>query len=246
MGHSFVIDYDIRYYETDINGNLLLSRMLNLFDNSAVVQSENLGVGIDYLASVNKSWYLYQWDVIVNRLPSFGEVVFVETKPEDFYNFYATRSYKMVDKEGFILASGFSLWIFLDIKKKRPTPIPDELIQKYGCDENKKERLRPVEVGEPSSISYEKNFSAIFSHLDTNMHVNQGVYIDWLLSSLPLDFLKLNMPERLKLTYKKEVFADQKVKVSTEEKFPFTFHRVSLDEKNEVVVIAEIKWRPRN
>ena len=75
MAYIFEKEYDVRYYETDVNKRLLVSRLTNFFDDCAILQSEKLGVGIDFLNSKGFSWCLYQWDIKIVRLPVFGDRV---------------------------------------------------------------------------------------------------------------------------------------------------------------------------
>ena len=242
MGKKFEKEYDVRYYETDVNRRLLLSRLTNFFDDCAVAQSEKLGIGIEFLNSKGFSWYLYQWDIKIERLPVFGERVVVRTKPEDFYNFYASRSFELFDEKENLIATAHSLWIFLDIKNKKVARIPQEIFLTYGVGENQKKNLKPLPVRGPENVSFTSEFIVSFRDFDTNFHVNQGVYIDWAIGSFPLDFLSSNFPSSLKCIYKKETNLNEKVKVYTELSGNNSFQKIVSSDNSEIFFV-EMKWK---
>ncbi|MGC8765453.1 MAG: acyl-[acyl-carrier-protein] thioesterase [Brevinematia bacterium] len=243
MGYVFEKSYDVRYNEVGANGRLLLSRLLNYFDDCAVNQSYQLGVGVDFLNNSNVTWFLYEWDIEIEGLPFFGENVRVITEPLDFYRFYATRRFELRDKDDNLMAKAISLWIFLDFEKRLPKRIPVELAEKYGCyPDNKK--LAPWEVKTPSKEDFVFEFVALPVNMDTNLHINQATYVDWVLSSIPLEFLKDSLPVRFKSIYKKEVKPYEEIKVISE-LFESTqsIHRIFSPTINSDLCNIEIEWR---
>jgi len=71
----------IRYSELDESGHLKPEALLDYFQDCSTFQSEDLGVGIEYLRKKNMVWVLSSWQIIVDRYPVLGEVVTVGTQP---------------------------------------------------------------------------------------------------------------------------------------------------------------------
>ncbi len=241
MGYIFEKEYDVRYYEVDFKGQLLLSRMLNYFDDCAVIQSQNLGIGVGYLFSINATWFLYQWNIEIKKLPSFGEKVKVITEPLDFYRFYATRRFELTGENSTIMARALSLWIFLDLEKKFPKRIPQDLMEKYGCSSD--EKLSPWEIKDPQKENYTLEFLTLPVNLDTNFHINQATYVDWVLSSLPMEFLSDYKPVNFKSIYKKEAKSLEKIKVITElNSQHLSIHKIISISSGSELCNMEIEW----
>ncbi len=239
MGHIFEKEYDIRYYEADFNGRILLSRLLNFFDDCAIKQSESIGVGLNYLKSLNASWFLYQWDISIKELPSYNDVVIVKTEPLEFCRFYGTRKFEVFLNKNKIIEA-FSIWIFIDIVKKSPKRIPEDLSLSYGV-EKESEKIKHIEIFTPEHYSIKRIEEATISDLDTNNHINQAVYLDWAINSLPIEFITANKPERLKVIYKKETKLNEKVEIMTSILNNTTHHKIFSSSNYELCCI-EINW----
>lgn len=242
MGYIFEKSYDVSYNEIDFRGRLQLSRLLNYFDDCAVVQSEKLGVGVDALLDMNVTWFLYQWDIEIKRLPQSGESVKAITEPLDFYRFYATRRFELLDKNGDLMAKALSLWIFLDFEKRMPKKIPPEFAEKYGCYPQDK-KLSSWDVRSPTKEDYSLEVISLPVNMDTNQHINQAVYIDWAISSLPIEFLKNSTPLKLKSMYKKEAMPLEKIKVLTELNNSQSLHKISSASNGSDLCMIEIEWQ---
>ncbi len=172
-------DYKIRSYEVDQNGDVSIANICNYFQESAGLQAQELQFDISDLFKQGLTWILYQLHVQVIRFPGRWETVTVETWPSSGNGLRAYRDYKMLDEDKKTIAIGLSHWMMLDIKKRRPVKIPDELMkyQRVADDE-----LLDIEN---KTIDPVQNNSGVFKteagrhDLDMNMHVNNVRYIDW-------------------------------------------------------------------
>ncbi|MCX7820152.1 MAG: thioesterase [Brevinematales bacterium] len=242
MGYIFEKEYEVRYYETDFKGKLLLSRLFNYFDDCAIKQSEAIGVGLNFLTQLGASWFLYQWDISIKELPQYGDIVTVKTEPLEFCRFYGTRRFELFLNKNKIIEA-FSVWIFLDIAKKKPKRIPSELSKKYGV-EKESEQIKHIEIQYQEDFTITRSEQATLINLDTNNHINQAVYIDWVLNSIPIDFIKSNKPDKLKVIYKKETKLDEKVEIFSHIKNNQSFHKIFSPTQNCDLCNVEIYWLP--
>lgn len=75
----YSIKQRVRYSEADHTKHLTLTGIINYFQDCSTFQSEDIGVGIDYLERHKKGWILSSWQIIVKRYPKIGEELEVGT-----------------------------------------------------------------------------------------------------------------------------------------------------------------------
>ena len=91
-------EYEVHYYETNYRLECKMSSIINYFCDIGTKQSEELGVGIDYLMEKRLSWVFYKYDINVKRYPKYGEKIKVVTMAKSFKKFYASRAYEIYDE----------------------------------------------------------------------------------------------------------------------------------------------------
>lgn len=169
----------IRFSEVNSEKLLTLPSLLDYLQDSCTFQSEDLGVGMDYLEQSHAAWMLSSWQISISRYPEMGEKVTVNTWPYFFKGFYGYRNFTLKDENGKILAGANSIWVFMDTDHMRPSRVPDDLQMVYteefgdplpGEWGDRKvpapkagDRMNPVQVAR--------------FHIDTNHHVNNGKYV---------------------------------------------------------------------
>lgn len=205
-------EYLIHYYEIDYKKRCLITSIINYFQDMAILQSEELGLGIDYLKENNIFWVLYKWDINIKRYPVFDETVKVRTWPSSFLKFHAYRQFEMYDRHGEIIATGNTMWLLLNGGTKRPVKVPEEICKRYGVDQSSGKAQEFEDIEKMEAVDDEKLFQVRYSDIDTNLHVNNVKYVDWALETVPLDIVRDWSLERLMVTYKKEAEYGKNIK----------------------------------
>lgn len=178
----------IRYSEVDHNKKLDLSSIINYFQDCSTFQSEDLGVGIDYLSKANRAWLLSSWQIIINEYPEFGEDITTSTWAYDFDSIYGYRNFIMKSKKDKVFAYANSIWIYVDTSSGRPTRITDNVGKVYQTEERLDMDYAPRKIGLPKELSTLPSFPVVRSNIDTNNHVNNGQYINMAEEFLPEEF----------------------------------------------------------
>lgn len=191
----------VRYSEVDSNRKMTIAALVDNLQDCCTFQSEELGIGVDYLAKNHCAWILSSWEIVVCDFPKFLQNIKVATWPYDFKSFYGYRNFTVEDMDGKMLAYANSVWVYLDTDNLRPIRIPDELAQKYLTEktpmlegdwsERKVKVDGACELKEPIVVQK--------SQIDTNHHVNNGKYIQVALEYLPEDF----QVGRIRVEYRK-------------------------------------------
>lgn len=183
----------IRYSEINSLGILSLPGLIDYFQDCSIFHSEDLGMGIQYLDEHHMFWALSSWQIVVNQYPKMGEYVTIGTAPYEFKGFTGCRNFWMRDENNNMLACANSIWSLIDKEKQRPVKPTEEMIKTYELSEkiqmdyaDRRIKLRGEEKIFPEMIVKSHN-------IDTNLHVNNGQYIQ-----IGLDYLEKKEIESIK------------------------------------------------
>ncbi len=178
----------VRYSEVDFERNMTFGALLNYFQDCCSFQSEDLGVGIDFLQEIKAAWMLVSWQVVVKRCPVFGERIRICTWPYDFGGFYGYRNFTMEDARGEVLAYANSVWVFLDLESKKPKKIDEMFLEAYRMEPRFEMEYAGRKLRVPAESKKETEFAVHPSQIDTNRHVNNEQYIEMAQVYLPENF----------------------------------------------------------
>lgn len=185
---SYEFDGRVRYSEIDEKGRLSISSLVNYFQDASTFQSEELGVGIEFMKERNMAWILSYWQIVIDRFPKLGEKVIAQTWPYDFNGFYGMRNFVLLDGDRKMVARANSVWVQFDVEKQRPVRCSNEVMEKYALEEPVEMDYAPRKVEIPKEGVKEPSFVIEKHLLDTNHHVNNGQYIALAEGYLPGDF----------------------------------------------------------
>lgn len=178
-----------------------MSALLDYLQDCCTFQSEDLGIGVEYLARVHRAWVLAAWEIEIVRYPQLGERIVVGTWPYEFKGFYGMRNFLVQDENGAELVRANSVWVFMDTERMRPARITEEIAELY------RDKIEKPLSGEWSGrrrvISKEgekcKTIQVTRSWIDTNRHMNNSKYVQAAEEYLPEQF----EVKKLRVEYKK-------------------------------------------
>lgn len=234
----YTFDGRIRFSEVDSEGKLTLASLLNYFQDCSTFQSEDLGMGVDYLKEKNMVWVLSSWQIVVDEYPALCERVKVGTLPYGFKGFLGYRNFAMMDMEGKFFAKANSLWSLLDIGTGKPTMPPQEMRDGYTLEEKLPMDYAPRKIVVPEGGENCEPIVVKKHHLDTNHHVNNGQYVDMALEFLPDNFFI----KQMRAEYKQQAFLDDVLYpyvVKNENQYVISL----MDDKDRPYVIVEFLGR---
>lgn len=203
----YTFESRIRYSEVDEDQKLTVTGIINYLQDCSTFQSEDLGIGIDYLAQNHRAWWLSSWQIIIDRYPVFNEKVVIGTWPYDFKGIYGYRNFTIQDQAGNYLVRANSIWFFFDTRAGRPVRVGEEDVRGYRTGEEQRLDMdyAPRRIAVPDDYVTAEAIPVGRQHLDTNHHVNNAQYLEIAREVLPAGF---NITE-LRVEYKTAaVFAD--------------------------------------
>lgn len=194
--------FKIPYYDGDKYGYIRSVNILKYFGETSSEETDILLEGSEDIKDFG--WMLYRWKVEILRYPTTQEKVEVDTWVSKVDRFYAYREFTMTDEEGGLLASASTVWIGVDMKRKRPIRIPKTysdkmaIIGQANFDDFSDFR-------EELKIEDYSDFKVRRSDIDSNEHVNNTKYLSWLIESVPEDIYREYDLLEFEIIYKKEI-----------------------------------------
>lgn len=189
----------VRYSETDAEGSLSYTALLNYFQDSSTLHSESLEAGVKSLAERKMAWVLSFWQICIEDMPGLSEDIVVSTWPYKTQGLFGQRNFCMERTDGERLAYANSIWVLIDTETGRPMRIPQDVSDTYPdepmLDMNYSDRkiAIPVEFTQMEPVPVHRYL------IDTNRHVNNANYVMLAEGFLPENF-KAN---EIRVEYKK-------------------------------------------
>ncbi len=204
----------VRYSETDRNGKLNLESLIDYFQDCSTFQSEDLGVGVEYLKERHLVWVLASWQVVILDYPKLCDEIEIGTIPYDIRGFLGYRNFFMKDKEGRFLAKAASIWTLLDTETMRPGKTTQEMLDGYRLEERLPMEYAPRKIDLSGQGKRLEEIMIRSHNIDSNNHVNNGQYVQIAMEYLPEGF---DIKE-LRVEYKKQAVLHDMVTVITYDK----------------------------
>ena len=168
----------VRYSETDEEGCLSVSGIINYMQDCSTFQSEDCGVGVGYLEASRKAWLLSSWQIMIDRYPGLGEKLVVGTWHCASKGIYGYRNFVLRDAEGIDVVRAESLWFLYDIDKNIPIRVRPEDTAPYGEPEPRLVLSPcPRKIPVPEDCAAGEPIVVARHHIDTNHHVNNAQYV---------------------------------------------------------------------
>lgn len=243
--NEFSEPHRVVYYETDDTGHLTLAMLINLFVLVSEDQNAALKLTTDYIHSLGVGWVVTQYHLQVDKLPEIGEQVTLKTRATAFNKYFAYREYWLLDTEGNQLAYGEGIWVTMSYATRKIATIPAAIMAPYGTEPVKRlPRLpRPEKVDE-TATSVAKPYTVRYFDIDENGHVNNAHYFDWMLDTLPAEWLRQHQAVDVRIRFENEVkYGHQVTSEVAHSDASTTQHTVKIGATT--AVLATIDWQPR-
>ena len=207
-------EWRIRASECDADGIARLPAILNLFQEAASLNAEELGFSKSNFAAHgdNISWVLTRLRVRMVRYPRWEERVKVVTWPRKGRRITALRDFSLIEQDGAQIGIATSEWMVIDLGSRRVMPIPDGVLDRandvrtpvFGNDDAFSKLRWECKTAAQDAL----HFRAKRSDIDLNGHVNNIRYVEWLMEALPANAERCRECE---IVFKSETFAGETV-----------------------------------
>lgn len=198
--------YRIPVYDIGFDGRLSTHSLFNYLQDIASEHAVILKFGKDDLVRNNRFWVLSRIAADIKIWPGWEETVVVTTWPRGTDKLFALRDFEVRKEDGTLVATATSSWLVVDITSRR-VQRPDSVLTAFNSEFPEKSSMgrNAGKVDAPESdIIKGKPFMVLPSDLDINHHVNNVMYLRWVMDSYDMDFLGTHLPSTVEINYLSE------------------------------------------
>lgn len=199
-------------FHADFTGRLTMSVLGNHLLNCAGQHASARGFGMARLNEEEHTWVLSRMAIeLTDQLPMQYETFEVDTWVESVYRLFTDRNFALRNQKEETIGYARTTWAMIGMKSRKPIELNslyDGLINDYVCPEN------PCPIDKPSRIKVNSDdiagsFTAHYSDIDINEHVNSIRYIEHVMDLYPLDYLRTHRLKRFEIAYVTESYCGE-------------------------------------
>lgn len=188
-------NYKIPLFMTDRYANLSLRNIASLMFDVSFAQAAVVEADLDM---EKLRWIVYSWDLEIDQPIKAGDQVEVTTRSIDMKKFYAYRDF-YIKRAGKTIARAYVVFLLVDIDRMRPVKISDKIMLAYGKEEAS---YIGRKLNYLDDFTNQKEIQIRRSDIDTNFHVNNAVYFDYVSDLIDLDSKDISY---INIVYKNEI-----------------------------------------
>jgi acyl-ACP thioesterase len=151
----------------------------------AVADAAILGVAVDTLIENGVAWVLSRLHLEMQRWPTSNEYIVIETWPQAANRLFTERRFNVVDAADNSIGTASTLWLILDLERRRPVRLPAHVVERLGELGLGSEPRRFGDLVTPDPADRELAFTVRRSDLDSAEHVNNTSYVEWAIEAVP-------------------------------------------------------------
>lgn len=231
---KFTMEIPVHFSDSDSTGHMSPVSVMRAMIESSMRHSDSVRT-----EDFRHIWVLYQWDVDFHSFPLPGRVLRAETWTTGFYKFYAYRNFALYDGDKPV-AEAKTTWLLLSGDSKRPIRVPPVFADQYGSGILSEPVPDEKEAAEFEEV-HRETIRVRSYDIDGNQHVNNLVYANWILETVPVSYRGAHTLKKLILTYRRQIFYPESVLALSTREDHVIHHRI-MDEEDEVRAWARTEW----
>ena len=238
--------YTLRGYECDASGRMSVPALMNMMQESANRNALDYGIGIADLAQKGFGWMLMRFQLRMHHYPRYGDTIRLMTYPTLVEKYVIYRDFRVLAKDGTLLADASSTWLVFSTEKRVMVSLPDfirTLIPPSGTEPLPKLPSKPAFQTAPFTPTHAKTMEVGWLSIDQNQHVNNVAYVEWLLESVDKETLNTRKLGEIDLVYRSETRWHDQLRVEVAVNDSQTrLHRIVHVETGKEVLLARSIW----
>lgn len=242
MPKVFTTQHTIQYYEADAKQQVTLPMLINVSLEASTQQAASLHIGEEEVHAQGLGWIILETEVDIKRLPMVHDNVTVRTWIEEANSFFSVRHFE-VSKDDKVLVEIKMLFALLDMVSRKLTRIPESFIDALEPKGVKRvARLAKDTVwAEGDNWSGAQTYAVRYNDIDTNLHVNNSRYYEWISDVLGADFLSVSEVQNVIIRFEQEVGMYDTVASKYQRDDLVTKHQIWAGDK--LAAQASVVWR---
>lgn len=186
--NAYTATLTVRSYETTSAGIVAPPTLLRYLEHLATLDSATRGFSHSWYETHNSAWVVRDMRLLLWEPPRLADEIQLATWLSGSRRVQATREYCVWrEPERRLVARAQGRWAYVDRERGLPTRIPDELIERFGAAGH---AMPPRSPGTTASRGQDaESQTALVARsyeADTQQHINNTIYMDWLGEALSL------------------------------------------------------------
>jgi acyl-CoA thioesterase FadM len=204
----FALPLQVRSYEVGSEGRVRPANILRYFEYLATEASTGRGFDHTWYEQHGTAWVVREMRLVAGSLPQIGEQLGMATWLSSYGRVQAYREYALWrEGDSRLVARAQGRWAYVDRVTGQLRRLPEDLISRFGALGHAMPlvQLRDVVATDERGAF---SLSARTYEADSNCHINNAVYMDWVeeavalaLEAAPADAAQVAQLRRLHVEY---------------------------------------------
>jgi medium-chain acyl-[acyl-carrier-protein] hydrolase len=229
-------------------GEASSTTILTLLEETAADHCYSIHHSLYDLEKQNIGWILLSGFMEMDRYPGYKEKITIRTWLSSYSTIKGIRENIIYNEQGHIIGKAKGLWVFFDINRRRPLQISDDIKAKWSYSNEEcinHDITKRIEAIDTSS--HYKEFKINRFDVDTNQHVNNIRYLQWLVESISEEVIDNYYLHAIDGRFIAEAQLGDTIMSFTERDICDNsfVHTIKTAGNNKVCAIAKTIWMPR-
>jgi acyl-ACP thioesterase len=186
LKNYFDKSFEPGFFEMNKFGEATPLTMLTLLEETAAEHCLAIKHGLYDLIKQDIGWVLLSGIMKMERYPRYKEKITVKTWLSGYSAARGIRENLVLDEQERVIGRAKGLWLFYNIKNKRPVRIFEEIKNRWSLlnEESIKHNIAE-KIDAIDEFICAKEFNVRHFDMDMNQHVNNIRYLQWVLEAIP-------------------------------------------------------------
>ena len=208
------LDYRLRWMDFDQYGRIQPVTVLDIFQDLATIQAEDMGIGRDDMLAKGVFWVIVRSKFEIVKAPSHYQVVTARTWPHTLTRFSFLRDFTLRDEAGDLLVKATSEWVLMDVEARKFASVKDYYEGSYDFYEERSFERKPRKIADFEEGNRPvREVVPSYSDIDVNGHVNNARYASYVIDALNPD--ERGAMRTFQIDYRHEVLPGVPLQVHT-------------------------------
>ena len=239
--------YRVRAYEIDSRQRMTMPALSRLMQEAALQNVIEVGMSFWDLEPHQVSWVLNRQQIHIKRMPEMNELIRVHTTPAGFLRLFTLRDYRVFSESGELIAHSPSVWLLMNTKTRGLASRPP-FLEAFDARMPPREQCFPRPKGKipaPRQADFTNYYRVHWHDLDFNEHLNNTLYIQWMLDPLPPEVLGQRNLTFLDINYRAECQLHDELRAEVQQAGEGEYlHRIIRVSDEKILANARTIWKP--
>ncbi len=234
--------FPVRSADLGADGCVGPATLIGFLQEGAAGHARQLGVGLQALQAVGRTWMLARMRVLFLGRPGLDDCLSVRTWPTGARGVLAYRDYEGRNVAGELIVKAVSEWVLVDVARLRIARLTPEIVALAPRETPRVELPEPYAAAPGWTPEWQTQLRVRRADLDVNRHVNNVHYVEWLFEPLTTAWLSRRLT-RVEIAYKTAaVHGDTVVSAAALVDASTMMHRLTRQADGAVLAEAATGW----